>query len=95
MKRIFRIPALIFGTVAVMTGATSCGGGDDEPSLECCTRTEAYDGTTFNDRICSDGSYTYSYTYDGETYTEEGTLNLDGYSWSDLKAELVSEGFSC
>jgi hypothetical protein len=100
MKRIFRIPALIFGLVAVSAGTTSCG-DDDEPSVECCSFSYTYEnGDSYTLTACADGTYTYNYSYaDGTTGTESGRWDDDPdytYTWGEIRAEILEEdGATC
>lgn len=97
MKKIYRIPALIFG-FAAMLGASSCG-DDEESGTECCS----YTGTDTDDQgntvtytltACEDGTYTYSYsdgTSDGGRWDDDGD-----YTWDYIKNEIINEyGGSC
>ena len=99
MKRLYRIPALIFGSVAVITGACN---KDDGPEKECCQWTEVetytYQGTTYTYtyvfKPCSNGTLEITYTYSDGTDTQTSVTTTDwdmtDYTWEDVKAVCES-----
>lgn len=88
---------MVLGAAAMITGFNSCKKDkDDDKGIECCTRSYMYDGATYKSKACEDGTASYTVTYNGET-TETYTYDWrdTGYTWSELKQEMLDYGATC
>lgn len=82
MKKTLKLMALLFGVIALATGASSCKDDDDE----CCSAkwTVSYYSYSvdYSIKICEDGDFTLK--IDGEV-EEKGDWGDYEDSWSDAK----------
>lgn len=92
MKRLTKFSAIMLGALATTVGFTSCSSDDDGGnSDECCSFTYTFEDDTYTYTVCRDGTYTYT----SEDGVESGIWDTDEYSWSDVRAYVLSEGGSC
>ncbi len=91
MKQILRFTAMLTGGVTVLAGLSSCD-KDKDNSNECCTVSYTEDDATYSYELCEDGSFVYSYTYDGktETYSLNWKEEYD-YTWAEAKEMFLDE----
>ncbi len=91
MRLFFRFTAMMAGTAALIFGFSSCN--KDKNSNECCGWTYSDDDETYSYTIkaCEDGSVLVTYTYDGDSYTENYDWHDDYDTWAEVKDVILEE----
>ncbi len=89
MRRIIKLSALIFGSISLMLGFSSCK-KEEEPT-ECCTMTytDTVNEKTYSTyaKMCEDGYVSYTYTYGSRKITYSGNWKeyYEEYTWDEIK----------
>ena len=87
--RIFKLFALLIGTIAISFGINAC---NKDKGKECCTFSYRDGGVTYTYEACDDGIIKYS-TSDGDYYTYSWKDDYD--SWAEVKNIMISYGATC
>ncbi len=90
-----RLLSTAVGALSVAFGLTSC-----KEETECCSYSESYTDDYDNDisyslEACEDGSFSYSYSYNGATYSYSGDFTNEDLSWSYVRSYITLAGGSC